>query len=175
MSGLYNAIHGWNPACYLLAPMLTGGQKPTEFFPRFRDCYALPGRIAVYTRVGGANRSYERDGHHAVLPWYDEGCDFHENRLYAMDTFLETWDDPFDSTYGTYVFSVPPEWREDYDKVMHGILTEPSDGYAALIDGCWGEHPFFSADVPEEKLGKWCGILMSAPDWEGTFEKMGAL
>lgn len=52
MGGLYNVINGYNPACLLLAPMLTE-ENPQSFFPRFRDCFLDGERIVIFTRVGG--------------------------------------------------------------------------------------------------------------------------
>ncbi len=38
-------------------------------------------------------------------------------------------DDDFDSTYATYIFSVPNEWKEDFEKIKGGKLKEISQNY----------------------------------------------
>lgn len=135
MSGLYNALFGWNPACLWLAPMLTD-ENPQNFFPRFRDCFIGDNddTIVIYTRVGGGNRSEGPD---------DEWS-YGEEKLYDMPTFIRTWDDDFDSTYGYYEFGVPEEWRKDFELVKAGELGKLSDAYVNRIQGC-----FKSLDVRE--------------------------
>lgn len=149
MSGLYNAVFGMNVATVLLAPMLTE-ERPESYFPRFRDCYEEDGNIVVYTRVGGGNRD----------------CGFGEDELYELPTFVETYDDEFDSTYGYYVFGVPDEWRDDFDRVMGGRLGELSDAYVERIAKC------YDADAGELKnaLARAevnTGAMRSKPDWGG--------
>lgn len=43
--------------------------------------------------------------------------------------FVKTYDDKFDNTYGTYVFSVPDKWKEDFDKILLGKTLFISDEY----------------------------------------------
>lgn len=156
MSGLYNVVFGMNVATVLLAPMLTE-ERPESYFPRFRDCYEEDGNIVVYTRVGGGNR-FENHGD----PDYDCG----ESKLYELPTFVETYDDKFDSTYGYYVFGVPDEWRDDFDRVMGGRLGELSDAYVERIAKC------YDADVGELKDALARAevdpdAMRSKPDWGG--------
>ena len=123
---------GWNPACVFLAPMLTD-ENPEDFFPRFRDCWLSDDgeRIVIYTRVGGGNRSdpYDED--------YDPDWDFGEGKLYEMPNFVRTYDDAWDSTYGYYEFSVPDEWRLDFELVKEHRLSELSDAYVERMQGCY--------------------------------------
>lgn len=109
---LYNLINGFNPACILFLPML--GRKHDEY-PRFRDCYLSDDekRIIIYTRVGGGNRN----------------CGYGEDELYADPNFVKTYDDEYDSTYGYYEFNVPNQWKDDFDKICNGKITEVSDEY----------------------------------------------
>lgn len=110
MSGLYNIINGYNPACVFILPML--GRKQEEY-PRFRDCFVEDGMIAIYTRVGGGNR----------------GCGFGEEELYKDPNFVKTYDDDFDNTYATYLFNVPEKWKPDFDKILEGDASDVSDEY----------------------------------------------
>lgn len=112
---LYNMIHGYNPACVLILPML--GRKQAAY-PRFRDCYVTEeNSIAIYTRVGGNNRN----------------CGFGEEELYEDENFLTTYDDDFDSTYGTYEFKVPDRWKDDFDKIMSKKMSEVSEEYVEYV------------------------------------------
>ena len=161
MGGLYNALFGVNPATVLIAPMLTD-ERPESYFPRFRDCYVEDGNIVIYTRVGGGNR-FENHG--------DPDFDFGESELYDLPTFIETYDDDFDSTYGYYVFGVPDEWRADFDRVMAGRLGELSDAYVGRIAKCFG------ADAAKLKESLTtasvdCDELSSAPDWQAFFDAL---
>ena len=108
---LYNMINGANPATFFILPML--GEKHPEQYPRFRDCFVDGDEIHVYTRVGGGNRD----------------CDFGEEELQQHPNYLRDEDDDFDSTYATYIFSVPNEWKEDFEKIKCGKLKEISQAY----------------------------------------------
>ena len=123
MGGLYNALFGWDPACLLVAPMLTD-KNPQEFFPRFRDCSidSDTDEIFILTRVGGGNRD-----------------DYHDEieSLRAMPTYIEDFDDDFDCTYAMFVFGVPQEWDRDFCKIKDAKLDELSDAYIERIQGCY--------------------------------------
>lgn len=108
---LYNMINGVNPATFFILPML--GEKHPNNYPRFRDCFVDSGEIRVYTRVGGGNRD----------------CGFGEEELQQHPNYLRDEDDDFDSTYATYIFSVPNEWKEDFEKIMTGKIKEISQAY----------------------------------------------
>ena len=128
MGGLYNMLAGWNPACLWLAPMLTD-ENPQDFFPRFRDCWLSDecDTIIIFTRVGGGNRS---DGP-------DDEWSYGEEKLYDMPTFIRTWDDDFDSTYGYYEFGVPEEWMEDFEHAKSGEFDKFSDRYVDRMQKCY--------------------------------------
>lgn len=111
---LYNMMHGFNPSCVFLLPML--GRKPDEY-PRFRDCFLEDGKIAIYTRVGGNNRN----------------CGYGEEELYKDPNYLSTYDDDFDATYATYLFKVPEKWKPDFDLIVSEKLSEVSDEYYQLV------------------------------------------
>lgn len=123
MSGLYNALFGWNPACVLLAPMLTD-ENPQSFFPRFRDCFLSDDKehIEIYTRVGGGNREY-----------YEEEI----HRLCSMPTYVYDVDDDFDCTYATFTFSVPDEWKDDFKHITSGEYGAVSDRYIERMQKCF--------------------------------------
>ncbi len=101
-------LNGVNPSTFLILPML--GKHPNEY-PRFRDCFIEEGQIVVLTRVGGNNRD----------------CGFGEEQLYSHPNFVKTYDDDFDNTYGYYVFNVPDEWKDDFNKIVNG--EKPSERY----------------------------------------------
>ena len=114
-------VCGVNPAAFFILPML--GKHPDEY-PRFRDCFTVDkehpeydGYVHVYTRVGGNNR----------------GGGFGEEELYKHPNFITSFDDSFDNTYATYVFSVPDKWRADFDKIMNGKIKEISAEYKQEI------------------------------------------
>lgn len=113
---LYNIIHGYNPACVFLMPML--GRKQAEY-PRFRDCFLSEDcqRIVIYTRVGGNNRD----------------CGFEEEKLYEDPNFVTTYDDDYDNTYGYYEFKVPEKWKPDFDKIVGGEIRDTSDEYQQYL------------------------------------------
>lgn len=118
---MYNKMNGVSQLTFFVLPML--GKHPDEY-PRFRDFFLKDGEhpkydnyLHVYTRVGGCNR----------------GCGFGEEELMKHPNFVTTFDDSYDSTYGTYIFSVPDEWKEDYEKITTGKILEISDAYKNQI------------------------------------------
>lgn len=132
---LYNAINGVNQATFFILPML--GKHPDEY-PRFRDCFigglenadendqfGIPQKktseekvISVYTRVGGGNR----DDYESQI-----------EELQKMPNYLRDYDDDFDSTFATFVFSIPEKWKADFDKITEGKANEISDDYKAEL------------------------------------------
>ena len=114
---LYNLINGFNISCVLVLPML--GKKADEY-PRFRDCFVSPDEkhILVLLRVGGPNRN--------------QG--YGEESLYKMPTFIRTYDDEEDSTYGMYEFDVPERWKDDFCHISQGDLDKVSDEYVELVE-----------------------------------------
>ncbi len=110
---LYHILNGGvNKSTFFILPML--GKHPDEY-PRFRDCFVGEDEksIEVFTRVGGANRH---------SGYGEEALEQHPN-------FIRTFDDDFDSTYGTYVFSVPEKWQDDFNKILNGDILKISDAY----------------------------------------------
>jgi len=110
-------LMGVNPCTIFILPML---DKHPDEYPRFRDCFLANEEhpeyddyIHVYTRVGGGNR----------------GCGKGEEELMKLPNFITTFDDSFDSTYATYVFSVPDRWQDDFKKIRNGQLKEVSTDY----------------------------------------------
>lgn len=108
---LYNMINGVNPATFFILPML--GEKHPDNYPRFRDCFVDNNEIHVYTRVGGGNRN----------------CGFGEEELQQHPNYLRDFDDEYDSTYATYVFSIPDEFKNDFDLITSGKIKEISEAY----------------------------------------------
>lgn len=105
-------MNGVNPAAFFIIPML--GKHPDEY-PRFRDCFVGEDKktIEVFTHVGGGNRH----------------SGYGEEELEKHPNFIRTYDDDFDSTYGTYVFSVPERWQADFDKILNGKTLFISEEY----------------------------------------------
>lgn len=118
---LYNLINGISPACILVLPML---EKHPQDYPRFRDCFITEDHnIAIYTRVGGGNRN----------------CGFGEEELYKNKNFIKTYDDTYDSTYGTYEFKVPEKWKADFNALIENRLEELSNEYIEYLKKFWPE------------------------------------
>lgn len=113
---MYNMLMGYNPACLFFMPML--GRKQEEY-PRFRDCFISEDRkhIDIYTRVGGGNRN----------------CGYGEEELYKDENFVETFDDDYDTTYGTYRFKVPEKWQKDFDYILNGEFQKVSQEYIDTV------------------------------------------
>ncbi len=115
---LYNMMNGINKTCVLfILPML--GRHPDKY-PRFRDCFLsdeehpeYDNHIHIYTRVGGGNR----------------GCGYGEEDIMKHSDFVTTYDDSYDSTYGSYIFSIPKEFKADFDKIIAGDLKNISVEY----------------------------------------------
>ena len=105
----YNMMHGFNPCVLFILPML--GKHPDEY-PRFRDCFIgdeshpeYDNKIIVYTRTGGGNR--------------DDYVD--ENKaLTEMPGYITDYDDDFDSTYASFVFEPPEQWKQDFEHFTQG-------------------------------------------------------
>ncbi len=116
----YNMINGVNPSTFFILPML--GEKHPDEYPRFRDCFTVVDEksnyeIHVLTRVGGNNR----------------GEGFGEEELQKHPNYLYDQDEEEDNTYATYVFSVPKEWKKDFDKIAEGKVSEVSLAYQARL------------------------------------------
>ena len=93
---------------------------------RFRDAWVEKGDggpvIAIYTRQGGGNRECccgDMDREHVPGQCY-AACN---EALAAHPLYLRDADDGFDSTYATFYFRAPDEFRE----ALAGIATAPVD------------------------------------------------
>ena len=119
---LYNMVNRVNPAAFFILPML--GKHPDEY-PRFRDCFTADEEhpeydnfIHIYTRVGGGNREY-----------YQEEIE----ELRATDGYVTDFDDNFDSTFATFVFGVPEQFKDDFSKALSGQIKETSLEYQNIL------------------------------------------
>lgn len=119
---LYNIMNGVTVATFFVLPML--GKHPDEY-PRFRDCFLQDedhpeynGHIHVYTRVGGGNR----DDYQGSI-----------DEMRKHPNYIADFDDSFDSTFASFIFSVPDEWKEDFEKFTSGRGNEFSEAYKQRI------------------------------------------
>ena len=126
---LYNMLNGISPLTIFLIPML--GDKHPDEYPRFRNVFLDTADdepkynqdiILVYTRVGGGNR----------------GCGYGEKWLLTHPNFIDTFDDSLDSTYGNYVFSVPNEFKKDYNFIKKREIEKISN---KLLERCYKIFP----------------------------------
>lgn len=120
---LYNLMNGVSNATFFVLPML--GKHPDEY-PRFRDCFLgdeehpeYNNHIIVYTRTGGGNRED-----------YEEQI----NKMTEHPNYVTDYDDSFDSTFASWVFSVPEKWKPDFDKLLNGKIFEFSEEYKAELN-----------------------------------------
>lgn len=119
---LYNLVNGVSPATFMILPML--GRHPDEY-PRFRDCFLMDEEhpeydkfIHVYTRTGGGNRDAYSD----------------ENSVMTDDSnFVADFDDSFDSTFASWVFSVPAVWKDDFDVILSKGIEFVSESYQKQV------------------------------------------
>jgi hypothetical protein len=129
---LYNILFGFDPLAHGLIQVL--GINPLHI-PRFRDCFLLEGKIAIYTRTGGGNREIN------AAPWVFEGeviprtvaPDCWDNLCAQHPDYLGTEDDDYDETYAFWWFRYPDAVREDLN--AHASKHErerPSKRWKAL-------------------------------------------
>lgn len=117
---LYNIVNGVDPSTFFVLPML--GEKHPDEYPRFRNCFTVTDEnggyeIHLLTRVGGNNRGQG---------YGEEVLQKHPNYLYDQDV-------EEDRTYATYVFSVPKEWKKDFEKIAEGRVSEVSLEYQVRL------------------------------------------
>lgn len=62
--------------------------------------------------------------------WHNYGVRMQGNN---DDQFVTTYDDDFDSTYGTYEFRVPEKRKMDFDKIMEGDFKSVSAEYQKYL------------------------------------------
>lgn len=119
---MYNALGLSNSQ--LVAVFLKMAGLEAEEIPRFRDCYpSKDGKtIIVYTRTGGNNRDE-----------YEEDLEV----LYNKDNFVEDYDDEFDNTYMSLIFTPLPEWKEDLVSIVTNspeVSITGAEKFKALLD-----------------------------------------
>jgi len=135
MMGLYNVLHGVNPASLVLLRALglrhyklnPDGKWPTG---RFRDIH-ISGegdKIILFTRNGGGNRECweERSvcdeaevGEEPCFAFTKDMCPPRVNEiLKTHPRYIKDYDDDFDCTYASFEFKVP----EILDKLLEKIL-----------------------------------------------------
>lgn len=113
---LYNMMFGENQ----LAPLIVRTLGKTEGdFGRFRDAFVADGKICIYTRCGGGNRE-------DYLDVFEQMRD-HPN-------FLEDKDDDFDSTYCTFFFSFPDDFKRELEKINAKEPWDPSERWQKMIN-----------------------------------------
>lgn len=107
MSGLYNVVFGNDPNAELFLHMV--GLTNFGKIPRFRDAFVHKEYIVIYTRTGGANRAD-----------YEEGIEY----LRSSPQFSHDEDDSFDNTYALFYYTIPPAFKEGFDKNKAALHRE---------------------------------------------------
>jgi hypothetical protein len=130
----YNTIHGMNAQfAVLVSPFLP---VIADNFPRFRDIFSVAedapqsgGDIFVYTRMGAGNAECWKDsGLYDSKEDKDGVCECpacRASRIEDLPCFLFSYEDEFDSTYKTFVFTVSDEHRKDFDNVFNYLEAKP--------------------------------------------------
>ena len=112
-------LFGQNPLADVYLKMLNLTRSDVG---RFRDCYYNNGYIVVYTRNGGGNR--------------DEYWDVFE-ALANHPEYVDDFDDEFDSTYASIMFTVPEKYKEDMTMIQLAVEEKnepPADKWALLLE-----------------------------------------
>lgn len=111
-------LNGYTPATFFILPML--GHHP-DWYPRFRDCFLndeehpeYDNCIHVFTRTGGVNR---------------EAYQFEIEEMQKLPGFVADFDDSFDSTYASWIFQVPEEWKQDFELLKRNEFQKVSIEY----------------------------------------------
>jgi hypothetical protein len=92
--------------------------------------------IAVYTRNGGGNRECWADGEDEPCAGDCTGC-IATVRLPAHPMYLRDRDDDFDSTYATFYFRAPEEYRDQLAEVAQDPVNM-SEVWLKAIDAIGG-------------------------------------
>lgn len=96
---------------------------------RLRDAWVEKGddgepTIAIYTRNGGGNRECYCDDYASQPDFVAGTCTgCVGDKFEALDGCFRAEDDDFDSTYRTYYFRVPAEYRD----MLAEVATDPVD------------------------------------------------
>jgi hypothetical protein len=141
---LYNEVCGMNAGLAIMfSPFLP---IRADHFPRFRNIFSeaedspIPGSIFVYTRMGGGNREC----------WWgdeekfdsDDDCSCfacQADRLEQRPQCAGSYDDEFDSTYRTFVFTVSEEDQPDFNALTQGRREDLSERYKARLAEMFAE------------------------------------
>ena len=139
---MYNLLFGENLASDTILSTLNLTRRDVG---RFRDCFIVEDKIAVYTRNGGGNRdcwhednpqfgydecenrAFQEEVKKETLTYYQclkpcsdacacPGCVI-SYRLPKHPLYVSDIDDDFDSTYATIFFNFPPEFAEDLNQL----------------------------------------------------------
>lgn len=139
-------VHGMNPLSGAL--LATLGIDPANV-SRFRDCFLARQEggaleIHVYTRMGGGNRGHEHwaEKDDPLQQVDGVGCPCTSCRmefgLSSHPNYLRDFDSDFDSTYATYVFSIPEAFREDLEQLVtlkpEAIPRSPADRFRDFME-----------------------------------------
>ena len=126
---LYNIVHGTNPIAPLLLHALGNPNVP-----RFRDCYLDEDRIVIYTRTGGGNRdTYEIGGDYQEE--YNPDGPFNDD-LRNLPGYQGDEDDDFDSTYASFYFAIPEDFRDmikTLREIGAGCEEKPADAWRRVL------------------------------------------
>lgn len=107
---MYNLLFGRNPHSVLLLAVIGLKENDVE---RFRDVSSSPDgkQVHIYTRTGGGNREA-----------------FPNETMRALDSWVDSEDDDYDSTNCTDTFNVPTEFVQDVinlkDVLQYGLRPE---------------------------------------------------
>ena len=114
MSGVYNMIFGHCPLMPQLMSLLDLVSFETNSFlaPRFRDAYPVleDGKwvIHVLTRAGGDNRHEYKGG---------------ITKLQEHPHYIRDYDEPYDTTYATFVMSTTEDVQAEMQKQLQPELS----------------------------------------------------
>lgn len=127
-------IRGVNQATFYILPMLA--DRHPDNYPRFRDCFigemsnsktekdqfGIPVKIfdyskktiSLYLKIGNGNRK-----------------DFVEEikELRSFPTYVKDYDDDFDNAYAVFLFTIPEEFKIDFDLILEGKIKQTTKEY----------------------------------------------
>jgi hypothetical protein len=105
--------------------------------PRYRDCYWDGSQIVIYTRTGGGNRDFYENERSCRenYPSYFTGDDtiqgpWNED-LRKLPGYIKDEDDSFDSTYASFYFQAPEEFKQ----LTEGLVAaqSPQEKFQEII------------------------------------------
>lgn len=143
---LYNLIAGYNPLSGSLMAMLGFSTRDAG---RFRDCYLQRSEdgqleIHVYTRNGGGNR-----------PDYVDAS----LKLMGHPAFLREYDDSYDTTYRSYVFTIPngPEFPGIAPGARAGVIRQ-------MLEDLVKVDPELIPPPPKERMDRFMAKMETNPN-----------